>query len=369
MFRKADREKTRPLGKYAEQNIGHHISCAYDEGWSTSAQALSWLEDHVGGTADGVSLETGKLLPTKQLAEEAEAAGMWWSAALRWGVSARIDSLVSGGQVFGLPSERRAMEATEKAATGESGEKVVKLDRDTFYLRGLVFILSSFDQQDIHYGPKLVAMIGSEAARAEPLTGYSATIYTEFYPHLVEGCDYVPMAKAGHKACTNLGKEAFDPLNEMTDHVRDLCKVASRAWGFITGAFLTSVPEFDWTDWAGETGEKLVDCMQRYNFEEQGAQLASLYGNDAVVCAPVFGYPLLMQYGDYKSAIIEVEVKFKYLQTTISKPSPTRLFELLYGSACWPCWLHVLGRKQDVARFYDMIGFQFTTVNETLHAW
>jgi hypothetical protein len=40
----------------------------------------------VGGIPDEVSLAMGKLLPTKALAEEAEAAGLWWNAALRWNV-------------------------------------------------------------------------------------------------------------------------------------------------------------------------------------------------------------------------------------------------------------------------------------------
>ena len=85
------------LGQYLRLNGKHHVTEAYDEVWAQSQQALSWLEDHVTGVQDVIAISTASMLPAETLAEEAEAAKLWWQAALRWNAFARHEMMHSDG--------------------------------------------------------------------------------------------------------------------------------------------------------------------------------------------------------------------------------------------------------------------------------
>lgn len=359
-FRTLKRDKVSDIGRYIEQNIGHHIGCACDDAWLKSAQAISWLEDLVDGIADNVAIETGRLMPIKALAEEAEATERWWSAALRWNVCAAVEARAGSTQSAGLPFQRKSMDAADKAKPGDrinSSESLSSVTKDTFCIHGLVFILSAFHAIDVHYGPRLAALAATEAAKRNPLSGYSATIYTEFYPHFIAGSNHCAMASGVYSAAINCGSSAFNETLDLDDDLRDLCKAAFHAWGGLgldmINRYATS---FDWNEWGGEGGWKLVDCLRSYDHETQSMQLGTLYGNDAAVGAPTCGVSLMMHYGDAVHANEEADCKLATLTTTVSKPSPYRAFELLLGIAVWPLWLHLLGRKDDVARFFELHG-------------
>lgn len=64
---------------------------------------------------DTIAFTTASLLPAESLAEEAEAQGLWWQAALRWNAFAQFKLLFSNGaNLTGAEYLKRAVNASAK---------------------------------------------------------------------------------------------------------------------------------------------------------------------------------------------------------------------------------------------------------------
>ena len=136
-LRKSNRSKATSTGKYIEQCVRHHIKESYDAAWGTSQQAINWLEDHVSGVQDVFAVSAASVLPVVALAKQAEAAGMWWQAALRWKACGSTKGDEQGNQNSGVEFFKLAVNASAKAvpSSGDSsGVHFTQFDLDSFEL-------------------------------------------------------------------------------------------------------------------------------------------------------------------------------------------------------------------------------------------
>eukprot|EP00729_Bicosta_minor_P033101 gene33101-biopygen989 len=62
-FRKSDRALATATGNYIRQCVKYHINESHDATWESSAQAISWIEDHVCGVQDVIAASTAAVLP------------------------------------------------------------------------------------------------------------------------------------------------------------------------------------------------------------------------------------------------------------------------------------------------------------------
>lgn len=192
-MRKADRSPTTMTGQYMQQYIRHHTKDSYDDVWAKGPQALSWLEDNVGGVQDMISEAAALLLPVEELAKEAEAAGSWWQAALRWNALASVKIAEAGQDVGGAASLKLAVAASAHVVGGVDGgggegSAVAQFDLDTFNLYALKTILKSWDPEDIAvYSDRLDKALDTPAGRSRPLIGLGVAMVRVWYPGLLSG--------------------------------------------------------------------------------------------------------------------------------------------------------------------------------------
>ena len=122
----------------------HHVQRAHDSCWADSAQAKRWLDDHNNGEQDVLAFSVAKMIPARKFAEEAEADGLWWSAALRWSaIHGKVASSVYGGTA----NLKKSVAAAEQAFPGLHPDEHFTQDaKDNFCLKAVFKILLSFDR-------------------------------------------------------------------------------------------------------------------------------------------------------------------------------------------------------------------------------
>lgn len=114
-LRKSDRSRATPTGNYMQHCAKHHITESYDALWGAGSQAMSWMDDHVCGMQDVIAVSAASILPVESLAKEAEAAEMWWQAALRWNAMGLVKTAEAGGNDAGVNHFKSAASASAKA--------------------------------------------------------------------------------------------------------------------------------------------------------------------------------------------------------------------------------------------------------------
>ena len=160
LLRQDDRSSVSARGRYVRLNGMHHIAEAHDEVWARGKQAIAWLEDHVNGVQDMIAVSTASLLPAEDLAKEAEAAGMWWQASLRWNALAQLKMSTSGLILSGSKYLKNAVRASANVvattAAGDddsSSSSPSQVELDLFELFALKSICTEWD-------PAVVAIYG-----------------------------------------------------------------------------------------------------------------------------------------------------------------------------------------------------------------
>ena len=138
-LRKSDRSIATVTGKYIVQTVRHHIHESHDATWEGTDQAISWLEDHVNGVQDVFATATASFLKGEELAKEAEAAGNWWQAALRWNGVGLMKMTAEGAHSAGNQYFKLAVAASAKArallnSVGDSKDSVMEFNLDSFDL-------------------------------------------------------------------------------------------------------------------------------------------------------------------------------------------------------------------------------------------
>lgn len=129
-LRGSDRTSASDVGKYLQHSVRHHIKESHDATWESSKQAISWIEDHNSGQQDVVATSAAYILPVETLAKDAEAAGAWWKAALRWNALGLRNTAEGGNHAGGEKYFKLAINASGKAVAVKfkrKGEKKKKV--------------------------------------------------------------------------------------------------------------------------------------------------------------------------------------------------------------------------------------------------
>ena len=149
LLRTSDRSATTATGKYMLNCVRHHIQESHDARWEDGTQAIAWLEDHAHGVQDMIASSAASILPAETLAKEAEAAGMWWQAALRWNAIGLLKKAETGvhtqsaGKFFKLAVDASAKAGGSSSSDGTVAAQPTQFDLDSFNLFAIAVSLTA----------------------------------------------------------------------------------------------------------------------------------------------------------------------------------------------------------------------------------
>jgi hypothetical protein len=375
-LRKSDRSKAAPVGKYIQQCVRHHIQESHDALWEKSPQAISWLEDHVTGVQDVIAASTAALLPVDALAKEAEDAGMWWQAALRWNALGSMKMAESGSHQGGAEHVKRAVSASAKAAAALSSDDggtvnstvvaaFTQFDLDSFDLYGLNYLFKSWNPALLgEFGERYRQVVATEAGRSRPLMRYAALASLDWLPGWLSG-DQQNFANVNWML-SKLAIDLYDdPLSTEEDRAafKPLAAYPLRLAG---DACLSNMPGFSW-DYFGANGDKLVEGSNAYKYEEHHAFLVECVSLDAVVCIDGNAFFLALQYGRVKDARKIVDANLAHMEKMMALPDAG----FMLAVANTPCFIgplyHILGLPKHVlTEHFATLGVTFDSVDERL---
>jgi hypothetical protein len=373
-LRKSDRSKTTPVGKYIQQCVRHHIKESHDESWEKSPQAMSWLEDHVGGVQDVIAASTATILPAEVLAGEAEAAEMWWPAALRWNAFAAMKMAEAGTHDGGLVYFKRAVAASAKVVvapnTGGGGTVATftQFDLDSFDLYGINFIFKSWDVANFGtYGERYQQVVAAEAGRSRPLMRYAALLSLDWFVGLVSG-DQHAYANINWK----LSKMVLDLCDESTpihavstEEDQAQCKPLL-AWTIRSaGDLCMKVAGFSW-DCFGTNGDKLVEHYTAYKYEEHHGFLVDVLSADAAICFSAEPFLLTLQYGRVGDAKKIMGTNLGTVEKMMAFPASSGFMLSVMFTPCFTGPVHhILGLPQHAKKqYFATLGTSFDSVDE-----
>ena len=182
---------------YVCTNIAEHVRGAWDiDRFAEDEEAVKWLDDFPT-QQDAVPMAAAHVLGvdrTTTLAEQAEAKGKWWPAALRWTAAGNEARSMGDGNWDGerylrcLKSAVRALQRIEVDKPHQGGA-CSQLDKDRLELPVTIDILQFWDPKDQEqYGPRLEALLdGSKAAAEYPDLVFHATLSLKLYPCILGG--------------------------------------------------------------------------------------------------------------------------------------------------------------------------------------
>jgi hypothetical protein len=156
------------LSQYVLKFCGHHIGRGWLEDWAADEAALGWLDDY-GVSQDAVPLACAQFLGTarvSQLAQRAERAGEWWSAAVRWSATG-LHNRTMTGQAHAIPLLKSCAAALARWAPATPQQADAK---DRLELLTVVTILLAWDPADVPlYQPRLEPLMETPAGVDEGL--------------------------------------------------------------------------------------------------------------------------------------------------------------------------------------------------------
>ena len=374
-LRTSDRSKAAPVGKYIQQCVRHHIQESHDALWGKSLQAISWLEDHVAGVQDVIAASTAALLPVDVLAKEAEDAGTWWQAALRWNALGSMKMAESGSHQGGFEHVKRAVAASAKAGVALSSDDggtvnstvaaFTQFDLDSFDLYGLNNLFKSWNPALLdEFGARYRQVVATEAGRSRPLIRYAAAVSLDWLPGWLSG-DQQSFANVNWMMC-KLAIDSYDnPLS--TEEDRSAFKpLAVWPLRFAGDACFSNMQGFIW-DYFGANGDKLIEGFNAYKYEEHHAFLVECLSLDTHVCTGANAFVLALQYGRVKDARECVDANLANIQKMMALPDAG----FMLGAADTPCFLgplyYILGLPKHVfAEHFATLGVTFDSVDERL---
>jgi hypothetical protein len=338
---------------------------------------MHWLDDYVNGKQTSIAVAAAALLPVESLAHEAESAGMWWSATLRWCALGTLNSQRTGSPSGGSTMMKRALAAlanvmgpTIDGNKGDAMESVgSRLESMQLYL--LLQIMKNYDPADgSTYGNQLQELIAVAGCRISPIDEYAAVIVTEMMPAMAVGNTKAHVAfwwKLARLALI-MNDETSSTFKSLTDE-DDKAKVN----GFLSGCMLISTGDdiqncdtFSW-DWWGPTGEKLIEAHKCFVFEEhhdfvietQGADFHSSFGN--------LSWGLTMHFGRYRDAVDILQDHPTFTAKIMAAPvSPGYALDYIFAMTFLCMNYYVHGLNELAYETFKMLDITFDTVDEII---
>jgi hypothetical protein len=349
------------LTGYLQHEMQHHVRCAYDSTWATSAQAFSWLDDHHRGVQHQLAFAIAGMLPTQQLAEAAEADGQWWSAALRWSCTAAVVAGKAGYTNAGGDQMKRAVAAAERAfpITGVKGDKeLTQYNKDVLLMNLVTNIVVMWNTCDYAmYAPKLHPLVRTEAALANPIVTFKIYIAIDFYEAALVGnhtkifATYWNMLSVCVDACNS------DTVN-MSEETRLLCKGLActiLAMGFdplIQTHGIEALAQL-----FGKDGQHYIEFVKACEYDQLHRPMAEIFSQDAYFSRGGGTWPLLLHYGSFEDASEEMEKSMENNHKILQVPESMSYKMDLASLLCTvPVLLHLFGRTADIGELYRTAG-------------
>jgi hypothetical protein len=377
-LRTSDRSASTPTGRYIQQHVPHHIKESYDVTWGRSKQAISWLEDHVGGVQDIISASTASILTVEVLAKEAEEAGMWWQGALRWKAFGLLKAKEAGALHGGTEYLKLALATSAKAAdailnnTVDPGVQYTQSDLDMFDLKCLNSILKSWDPAQVAiYGERYRKALATDAGRSQPLICYGGTSTLDMFPALVGG-NMQSYANETWKLA-ELVLDRCDPQNIAmeTDGSDEggfvLLLKPMLSWHLnFSGDAIMNAPGFSW-DRFGPDGDKLVDYYNVYDFAVHHAVLVDIISFDVFAVYGGTQWVLTMQYGRVAEVLKMNEDNLRLTEKIMANTADNGYIMDFYHSACMLSRVyHMHGLPSHVDAHFKTLGLTFENAEERL---
>ena len=369
-FRKANRSEQWPLGKYIQENTLHHITQCYDEEWAAGTQALSWLDDHVGGVQDAISTSTATLLPVQQYAKEAEDAHEWWKAALRW----RAISSANKKGSFGHGAEKGGFDGVFLAACAARNlvmqAHTVEMqcndsDRDTFLLLCLTELVMRWSVSLAEDNPWINEILKevclSESALSNPTFAYRGLYIGDWYVSIVSG-DEVKMGEVNLKLiqfAANVEEEGDRGRWALPNVVWAMLQTQ---FSYFAGNELVSrLSDFTWEMYGGANGERYIEALDSYVFEEHHEILSNMCSLDLVGTSITGEWPLLCVYGLVEAATKPTEKKLRTLEKVKKRKEVSQSWRMEYCFAMSmnPVLYFLLNKPALTMALFDTIGITF----------
>lgn len=375
-LRKGDRSTSTATGRYIQQNVPHHIKESFDVAWERSEQAISWLEDHVGGVQGVISTAAASVLPGEALAKEAEAAGMWWQAALRWNALGLFKAKEGGAFVDGTECFKLAVDASAKASVDlvtnsvSTDASFTQAELDMFDVNGINSILKAWDPVEIaKYGERYRKTLATEAGRKAPLLRYSAAMQLGWFPALMSGS--MQASANAFWEVIQLVLDFCDPQNTATedsDGGADVRILKSALFpGFYHSAeALFNAPGFSW-DLFGPNGDMFVDYFNAFEFETHHSIFGDLLGVDNFISIGAPQFVLSMQYGRVAEAMEMNTANLVWTKQVMEMPSSSAYaLEFFWSSTALSRSYHMFGMPSQVQAHFKSHGITFENAEERL---
>lgn len=371
-FRASDRSVQHALGKYIQNNVKHHVQMSFDEEWSRSKQAESWLDDHLNGEQDAISTAAASILPAVKLAEQAEADKRFWTAALRWNACANV-GFQCRGTLGGHDMDylfRAATNARQIQPGVGQDINCNEYSRDAFMLINLTRLVMQWKPGFIDENPWIPAALGklmeTDAANDNPLYVANAMYTTVFMDASISG-----NGKLLGEAALQLWKFITKSIqSERFSHeTRSLLSTMSCAKVFMAGEYAAvHVPGFDWDELGGSQGHTFVATLDAYNFDNHHAAAGKMYTYDPMVCTLSYDWILLMHYGDATCAMryIDKRVGWTKKLKAVKTVSISHVFDCMLTFGCLPNMNHILNRPDATLATFALLGVTFDNAEAVL---
>ena len=212
---------------YVCKEIAGHIRAGWDLArYAEDRDSVEWLDDFQT-QQDVVPLAAAHVLGIPRasaLAEDAERAGDWWHAALRWAAIANEASVASCWRRVHKVSEALQGQALQHVKPDADCKA---LDKQRLEMKVIIEILQRWDPADqAVYGAQLEPLLQSEAAREMPTLTMRATVSMKLYPAVIAG-DFDAVAESCFQMWTIM-KPVVEQAESETERALAFCT----AFGF-----------------------------------------------------------------------------------------------------------------------------------------
>jgi hypothetical protein len=351
--------------RYVLKHVAHHIEHAIrPEDWESDLEMTGWIDDYTK-MQDAIPLAVAEFLGVPrvvQFARQAEVAGNFWTASLRWSAAALATRVTEGQQsTHGLfKSCAAALEHVRPSTAQEQDAK------DRLEFATLTLILNAWDPADVPmYSPRLERLQETAAAKEDRENLALSVIILEVYPEACvrqrcgahtpeELLESVALLKAMRILVNNFLEK------EVGSHARR--RALSLAYCFHCEQFLDLVndaPGFEWDQMFGQGGSYLTEASLAYDFDSFHHLVKNQHSWDGNV-RPSHVFPLLLHYGDLASANANADRSLQHFKRMLAEPTPCGT-TLCTGLVMWPQALYLLGREEDAAELLRAAGAVSTT--------
>ena len=374
LLRAGDRSSLSAHGKYVQRNARHHVTEAYgnDEVWANGQQAICWLEDHVKGVQDVIATTTASILPAETLAKEAEAAGMFWKASLRWNALAQqkmssTTTILEYSRFLknALRTSQRVLIANDESnheGGAHSAQSCTQDDLDLFVLQAVAILLTEWDPGTSEkYKPLVEKLLASEIVQTKPTTLFGVYAGFFWFPKLVAGDELGMVAEAWR-----LSKQVMDLRDgsrNISEAEMSTAVIFATTMLIQTDDMLFNVPGFS-LDYFGVNGELFVETSNAYNYEDHHNLICNKLSADCHFCGSE-PFWLVLQYGRVQDAAQILERRSLDTEKLMKDPlahgyAYSNWFAVLF----LPQTMFLLGSCSSVRNLYARLGVSFENAQE-----